>query len=76
MATIVGSTALAYHAKVTTTYSMRLTRAGDMVGEVSFSSFCIFAPYWIGTAFSGACCGLLGLVCWYLCKAFGTKLEM
>ena len=55
---------------------MRLPRAGDMVGEVYFSSTCIFVPYWIGTAFAGECCGLLGLACWYLCKAFGTKLGM
>ena len=76
MAAIVGSTALEFHAKVPTTSLMRLMRAGDMAGEVSFSSICIFEPYWIGTAFYGACCGILGLACWYLCRDFGTKLGM
>ena len=65
MAAIVGSTALAYHANVPTTYCMRLMCAGDMGDEISFSSTFIFAPYWIGTAFAGACCGILGLACWY-----------
>ena len=76
MAAIVRSTSLAYHVKVPTTSWMRLMRAGDMAGEVYFPSICIFDPYWIGTAFAGACCGLLGLSCWYLCKAFGTNLRM
>ena len=76
MAAIVGSTALEYHAKVPTMSSMRLMRAGDMAGEVCFSSIFIFEPYWIGTAFAWACCGLLGLACWYLCRAFGMKLGM
>ena len=76
MAAIVGSTALEYHAKVPTTSCIRLMRAEDMAGEVSFSFICIFEPYWIGTAFAGACCGLLGLTCWYLCRVFGTKLGM
>ena len=76
MAVIVGPTAIEYHAKVPTTSWMRLMRAGDMAGEVYFSSMCILETYWIGTAFSGACCGILGLACWYLCRAFGTKLGM
>ena len=76
MAAIFGSTAIEYHAKVPTTSCMCLMRAGDMAGEVYFSSICIFGPYWIGTAFAGACFGLLGLACWYLYKAFGTKLGM
>ena len=76
MAAIVESTALEYHAKVPTMCWIRLMRAGDMAGEVSFSSICIFEPYWIGTDFSGACCGRLGLTCWYLCRALGTKLSM
>ena len=76
MAAIVGSTAIEYHAKVPTTSWMRLMRAGDMAGEVSFSSICIFEPYWIGAVFYGACCGRLGLACWYLCRALGTKLGM
>ena len=76
MAAIVGSTALEYHAKVPTTSCIRFMRAGDMAGEVSFSSISIFEPYWIGTAFAGACCGRLGLACWYLCRALGTKLGM
>ena len=76
MADIVGSTALEYNAKVPTTYWMRFMRAEDMVGEVSFSSIYIFEPYWIGTDFSGACCGRLGLACWYLCRALGNKLGM
>ena len=76
VATIVGSTALEYHSKVPTTSCMRLMRAGDMAGEASFSSICIFEPYWIGTYFAGTCCGCLGLSCWYLCRALGTKLGM
>ena len=76
MATIVGSTSLEYHAKFPTTSWMRLMCAGDIAGEVSFSYIRIFEPYLIGTAFAGACCGLLGLACWYLCRAFGTKLGM
>ena len=50
--------------------------AGYMASEVSFSSICIFEPYWIGTTFAGACCGILGLACWYLCRDFGAKLGM
>ena len=73
---MVGLTALEYHAKVPTTSWVCLMRAGDMAGEVSFFSICIFEPYWIGTAFAGACCGRLGLACWYLCRALGTKLGM
>ena len=65
MDAIVGSTALEYHAKVPTMSWMSLMRAGDMAGEVSFSSICISEPYWIGTAFSWACCVIFGLVCWY-----------
>ena len=76
VAAIVGSTDLEYHAKVPTTSCIRLMRAWDMAGEVSFSSICIFEPYWIGTAFVGACCGRLGLACWYLCRALGTKFGM
>ena len=76
MAAIVWSTALDYHEKVPTTSWIRLMCAGDMAGEVSFSSICIFEPYWIGTAFSGECCVHLGLACWYLCRALGTKLGM
>ena len=76
MAATVGSTALEYHAKVPTTSWIRLMHAGDMAGVVSFSSICIFEPYWIGTAFAGACCGRLVLACWYLCRALGTKLGM
>ena len=76
MDAIVGSTTLEYHVKVPTTYWMRLMRDGDMAGEVSFSSICIFELYWIGTAFAGACCGRLGLACWYLCRALGTKVGM
>ena len=38
VAVIVVSNAIAYHAKVPTTSLMCLMRAGDMVGEVSFSS--------------------------------------
>ena len=71
---MVGSTALDYHAKVPTTSWIRLMCAGDMAGDVYFSSICIFEPYWIGTNFSGACCGRLGLACWCLCRALGTKL--
>ena len=58
---IVGPTDLEYHAKVPTTSWMCLMRAGDMAGEVSFSSICIFEPYWIGTDFDTACCGSLDL---------------
>ena len=76
MADIFGSTTLEYHAKVPTTSWMRLMCAGDTAGEVSFSSIFIFEPYWIGTDFAGACCSLLGLACWYLCRDFGTKLGM
>ena len=32
-------------------------------GDVSFFSTWIFAPYWIGAAFGGACCGLVGFEC-------------
>ena len=71
---MVGSTALEYHTNVPNTSWIRLMCAGDMAGEVSFYSICIFEPYWIGTAFDGACCGSLGLACWYLCRALGTKL--
>ena len=42
---IVGSTAPAYHAHVTTTSWMRLILAADMCGEFSFSSIWIFALY-------------------------------
>ena len=76
MAAIVGTTALEYHANVPTTFCMSLMRAGDMDGKVSFSFICIFETYCIGSDFAGACCGILGLVCWYLCRAFGTKLGM
>ena len=76
MAAIIGSSALEYHAKVHTTCWMCLMRGGDMAGELSFSSICIFEPYWIGTAFAGACCGLLGLSCWYLCRDFGKKMGL
>ena len=76
MDAIVGPTALEYYAKVPTTSWMHLMFTGDMDGEMSFSSIYIFEPYWIGTAFAGVCCGLLGLACWYLCRAFGTKLGM
>ena len=76
VAAIVGSTALEYHAKVPTTYWMCLMHAGDMAGEVSFSSIFIFEPYWIGTDFAGACCSCLGLACWYLCRVLGKKLGM
>ena len=76
MAVIVGLTALEYHVKVPNTSWICLMRAGDMAGEVSFSSICIFEPYWIGTDFSGACCGRLVLACWYLCRALGTKFGM
>ena len=76
VAAIVGSTALEYHAKLPTMSCMRLIRAVDMAGDVSFSSICIFEPYWIGADFAGACCGLWGLACWYLCRYFGTKLVM
>ena len=71
---IVGSTALEYPTKVHTTSWMRLIRDGDMAGEVYFSSIFIFDPYCNGTACAGACCGRLGLACWYLCRALGTKL--
>ena len=43
VAVIFGSTALEYHAKMPTTSWMRLMRAGDMAGEVSFSSICILS---------------------------------
>ena len=76
VAAIVGLTALEYHAKVPTTSWIHLMCAGDMAGEVSFSSIYIFEPYWIGTAFAGACCGRLVLACWYLCRTLGTKLGM
>ena len=73
---IVGSNALEYHAKLPNMSCMRLIRSGDMDGEVYFSSICIFEPYWIVTVFAGVCCGRLCLVCWYLCRALGTKLGM
>ena len=63
VASIVGLTALEYHAKVPTTSWIRLMCAGDMAGEVYLSSIYIFEPYCIGTYFSGACCGCLGLAC-------------
>ena len=44
MAAIVGLTALEYHAKVPTTSWIRFMRAGDMAGDVSFSSIYIFEP--------------------------------
>ena len=37
----------------------------DIPGEMYFLSTCIFAPYCIGTAFAGACCGLMGFG-WYV----------
>ena len=61
MAAIVGSTALEYHEKVPTMSWIRFMRAGNMAGEVSFSSICTFESYWIGTTFTGTCCGCLGL---------------
>ena len=76
VAAIVGSNAPEYHVKVPTTSWMRLMLAGDMDGEVYFCSICIFETYWIGAAFSVACCGRLVLACWYLCRALGTKLGM
>ena len=44
MDAMVGSTALEYHAKVPTMSWIHLMRAGDMAGDVSFSSICIFEP--------------------------------
>ena len=44
VAAMVGLTALEYHAKVPTTSWIRLMRAGDMGGDVSFSSICFFEP--------------------------------
>ena len=76
VAAIVGSNALEYHSKVPTTSWIRLMCSGDMAGEVYLSSIYIFEPYFIGPDFAGACCGCLGLACWYLCRALGTKFGM
>ena len=44
VAAMVGLAALEYHAKVPTTSWIRLMCAGDMAGDVYFSSICIFEP--------------------------------
>ena len=76
VAAIMGSTARPYHANLPTTSLMCLIIDADIPSDVSFFSTWILTPYWIGAAFAGACCGLVGFGCWCFWRDFGTKVGM